>query len=81
MRSRYIRSHKASPLLCAISHALILLLLAGSANAQGTDAAKYPSRPITFVVPTPAGSEADLPCRLIAKEAEKFLGQPIVVVN
>ena len=60
---------------------LLMLGFAVSADGQGTDAAKYPSRPITFIVPTPAGSEADLPCRLIAKEAEKFLGQPIVVEN
>jgi len=32
-------------------------------------------------VPTPAGSTADIPCRVLVKEAEKFLGQPIVVVN
>lgn len=42
---------------------------------------KFPSKPITFVVPLPPGGESDLACRLIAKEAEKYLGQPIVIVN
>jgi len=74
-------SHQAPLLVHAVCLMLVMLVFAVSADGQGTDAAKYPSRPITFIVPTPAGSEADLPCRLIAKEAEKFLGQPIVVIN
>lgn len=45
------------------------------------DITQYPSRPITFIMPSVAGSESDLACRLISKEAEKFLGRPIVVVN
>lgn len=81
MRPRHLLSHQALFLVHAVCLMLVLLLSAVSADGQGTDGAKYPSRPVTFIVPTPAGSEADLPCRLIAKEAEKFLGQPIVVVN
>ncbi len=45
------------------------------------EAAQYPSRPITFIIPTQAGSAADLPNRLLVKAAEKYLGQPIVAVN
>lgn len=74
-------SHAVSILFYAVSLALASLLLAVYADAQGTEAARYPVRPITFIVPTPAGSEADIPFRMITKEAEKFLGQPIVVVN
>ncbi len=43
--------------------------------------ARYPSHPITFINPVPAGAASDLCFRMISKEAEKFLGQPIVVVN
>ena len=57
------------------------LLIAGSGYAQEAEIAKYPIRPITFIVPVPAGSGGDLASRLITKEAEKFLGQPITVVN
>ena len=57
-----------------------LCVLPGAAWAQPTDAG-FPSRPITFIVPVPPGGSTDLVCRLICKEAEKFLGQPIVVVN
>jgi len=43
--------------------------------------AKFPNRPITFINALPPGGPTDLAHRLIAKGAEKYLGQPIVVVN
>lgn len=49
--------------------------------SQESEIDKYPSRPITFISPLPAGTSSDLAIRLIAKEAEKFLGKPIVVLN
>ena len=57
------------------------LFLVGPGYAQDEDAAKFPSRPVTFIQPFSAGAPADLTIRLISKEAEKFLGQPIVVAN
>jgi len=48
---------------------------------QEAEVSKFPNRPITFIVPLPAGSGPEVASRLIAKEAEKFLGQPIVIVN
>jgi len=65
-------------LLCAIVP--FLLLFSGQASAQ-EDIAKYPSRPINFIVPYSAGGSGDLAIRLLGKEAEKYLGQPIVVMN
>lgn len=56
------------------------LLGAGYGHAQ-EDVAKFPSRPITFVVPVPPGGGTDLSVRLIAKEAEKYLKQPFVIIN
>jgi tripartite-type tricarboxylate transporter receptor subunit TctC len=47
------------------------------AQAQGT----FPSRPITMVVPLPAGGTADLLCRLAADKASTSLGQQVVVEN
>ncbi|OGP55225.1 MAG: hypothetical protein A2162_06505 [Deltaproteobacteria bacterium RBG_13_52_11b] len=61
--------------------ALFLLLLAGSGYAQDEEAAKYPNRPVTFIQPFSAGAPADLTIRLVSKEAEKSLGQTIIVVN
>lgn len=53
-----------------------LLLLSGSALAQD-----YPSKPVTLVVPWPAGGPTDVAVRAIAQGAEKHLGQPIVIEN
>jgi tripartite-type tricarboxylate transporter receptor subunit TctC len=60
---------------------ILTLLIAGLGYAQEVEIAKFPNRPITFIVPLPAGSGGDVASRLIAKEAEKFLGQPIIIVN
>src|SRR3954453_19630179 len=41
----------------------------------------YPSRPITIIVPIPAGAVADITTRIIAEPMRMSLGQPIVVDN
>ena len=41
----------------------------------------FPNRPITMVVPLPAGGTADLLCRLAAEKASGVLGQQVVVEN
>lgn len=58
--------------------AVILFALApGLAAAQDA----YPSRPITMVVPLPAGGTADLLCRIAADKASGNLGQQVIVDN
>jgi tripartite-type tricarboxylate transporter receptor subunit TctC len=51
-------------------------LLAASAFAQ-----EFPSRPVTLIVPWPAGGSTDIAMRALATSTEKYLGQPIVVEN
>jgi tripartite-type tricarboxylate transporter receptor subunit TctC len=41
----------------------------------------YPSRPITMIVPFPAGGPADAPGRVIAERMQESLGQPVIVEN
>ncbi len=60
---------------------ILTLLFALPGYPQETEIAKYPSRPITFIDPFSAGGSGDLSIRLLGKEVEKYLGQPIVVVN
>ena len=60
------------------SMAFIFTPMTGHAQDE---VSKFPTRPVTYIQPFPAGVPADLAMRLISKEAEKFLGQPIVVVN
>jgi tripartite-type tricarboxylate transporter receptor subunit TctC len=52
-------------------------LAAGPALAQD----KFPSRPITLIVPWPAGSGVDLWHRALGDAAGKILGQPVAVDN
>jgi tripartite-type tricarboxylate transporter receptor subunit TctC len=60
-----------------ISLVLLLAALAAPALAQ----APYPTRPITMVVPYPAGGTADLLCRFAADRAGSLMGQQVIVEN
>lgn len=42
---------------------------------------KYPTKPITIIVPFAAGGGSDVLARALEKPAKKHLGQPLVVVN
>lgn len=42
---------------------------------------QYPSKPITLLVPQPAGGGADVFCRTLQPQMQAFLGQPVVVDN
>ncbi len=44
-------------------------------------AAEYPAKPITFILPYPAGGSTDMTTRALANAARKFLGQPIIIEN
>jgi tripartite-type tricarboxylate transporter receptor subunit TctC len=62
------------------------LLIAGvfalaSAGVGAADTQNYPSRPITMVVPLPAGSAFDVTARIVAERMQASLGQPVVVEN
>ncbi len=44
-------------------------------------AQNYPSRPITIIVPTPAGGATDAVARVLAEHMRTSLGQPVLVEN
>ncbi|MCL4552689.1 MAG: tripartite tricarboxylate transporter substrate binding protein [Candidatus Marsarchaeota archaeon] len=44
-------------------------------------AASFPERPITLIVPYPAGGSTDVAIRALAEVARKNLGQPVIVEN
>lgn len=56
--------------------AVAALLLAAPAAAQ-----TYPSRPITVVVPFPAGGPSDVVARIVTEHMGKVLGQTLVIEN
>lgn len=63
----------------ALSAALTALTL--SAFAAPAMAQNYPTRPIRFIVPFPAGGVADVTARLIGQRLGDALGQNIIVEN
>jgi tripartite-type tricarboxylate transporter receptor subunit TctC len=62
---------------------LLLALFAATAVgcSQPSWAQSYPTRPITLIVPFPAGGPTDTIGRIIAEEMRRSLGQPIVIEN
>ena len=56
--------------------AIAVSLFAATVSAQD-----FPSRPVTLIVPWPAGGSTDLVMRALATSTEKYLGQPIVIEN
>jgi tripartite-type tricarboxylate transporter receptor subunit TctC len=55
---------------------LLLSMAAGYAAAQA-----YPSKPVTVVVPWPAGGPSDIAARPVAKGLQDTLKQPFVIDN
>ena len=62
---------------------LIVLILAAifSFVASPASAQDYPNRPVTLIVPWPAGGTTDIGMRALASATEKYLKQKIVVEN
>jgi len=61
--------------LCTILLAALGLACTGLA----ADAQAYPSRPITLVVPYPAGGPTDVLARLVAEKLSSMFGQSVIV--
>ena len=62
---------------------VIIGALAALAAATSTlaHAQNFPNRPVTLIVPWPAGGSTDLAMRALAETTQKHLGQPIVIEN
>jgi len=60
----------------AVFIAIIVMSSAVPTRVQG-----YPSRPITVIVPFPAGGASDVVARIVTNQMAKLLGQSMVVEN
>ncbi|MBI5603411.1 MAG: tripartite tricarboxylate transporter substrate binding protein [Deltaproteobacteria bacterium] len=56
--------------------ALVGMMIPGLAHS-----ANFPNKPITLIVPYPAGGATDVVIRPLAEAAKKYLGQPVIVEN
>ena len=62
--------------LLVLVSALLAPLVAQTKLASG-----YPARPIEIICPFPVGGGQDIAARILAKYAEKYIGQRIIVTN
>lgn len=62
------------PLFCVIASCLVIAV--SQARAQD-----FPTRPITVVVPFPAGSVTDAVTRALGQKMQESLGQPVIIEN
>ena len=58
-----------------------VLVLAGLAREAAGQAAAWPTKPITYVVPFATGGNTDTLARLIGQKLSAALGQPVVIEN
>jgi tripartite-type tricarboxylate transporter receptor subunit TctC len=67
---------KHNRVFASVPFSAALSVLAAVAHAE-----PFPSKPVTLVVPWPAGGSTDVVMRAMADAASKDLGQPIIVEN
>ena len=80
MKLLITRNHFVMPVLSLIL-SISALSCAGLAVAQSKADEKFPTRPISLIVPFAAGGPTDIVARLIAVPMGKSLGETIIVEN
>ena len=68
-----------SKMVTALAVLGLAMSISGAALAE--DAASYPSRNITIIVPFPPGASTDLVARYLAPKLKEALGQTVIVEN
>lgn len=64
-----------------LTAAAAALAVSATLSTFATADPNFPAKPITLIVPWPAGGSTDLTMRAIADAAAKILGQPVIVDN
>jgi tripartite-type tricarboxylate transporter receptor subunit TctC len=68
-------------LAIGVAPVLALAVAAAALFCAEARAQDYPAKPVTLIVPWPAGGSTDISMRAMAEVASKHLGQPIVIEN
>lgn len=66
------------PRRALLQFGLAVAVIAVSATAH---AANYPEKPVTLVVPYPAGGSVDFVARVLQPQLQEALGQPVIIEN
>ncbi|MBP2636788.1 MAG: tripartite tricarboxylate transporter family receptor [Firmicutes bacterium] len=72
---------KLASLLILCFLATMAMTGCGLKDKEMTVATKYPTKPITIIVPYTAGGSTDIMVRAMEKTAMKYMDQPLVVAN
>ncbi len=72
-----IPTRTLTTLIGALTGCATMMMLPAAASAQGN----YPSRPVTIIVPAPAGGGIDLIARVVGEKLSVKFGQPFIVEN
>lgn len=70
-------SHLSRRALLQAGAVVLPLSFAGRSFSQD----KFPSKPVTLIVPQPAGGDADVVCRSIQTKMQEVLGQSVIIDN
>ena len=76
LSAKFLQRHSVALALAVAAVGMPLLLSTSTAFAQA-----YPNKPITMIVPWPAGGSTDRHLRALAEIAGRNLGQTIIVQN
>ena len=68
-----------STLRAIVAVAILGLFQIGAPQPAGAES--YPTRPVTLIVPYPAGGPSDVLTRILAERLKTALGQPIIIEN
>lgn len=66
-------------ILCRLCVAVVATMIGRELSVA--QQAEYPTKPIRFMVPFPAGGGADIIARLVGQKMTETLGQPLIVDN
>ncbi|RLK46085.1 Bug family tripartite tricarboxylate transporter substrate binding protein [Cupriavidus plantarum] len=81
MLKTLIKATKLAVAITALTSLTTLTVTAAHAAPAGPAAANWPTKPLRFVVPYPAGGPLDTVARAIGEKLREELGQPVVVEN